>query len=372
MSATSLINNQREVKTRFLTANLISARSEWTQIIDAFSELKLHDPRIHSPTFFLASVSPESWDPTFVVVRDEKRKTIGLLYAKERKILGVKSGLFFADATLGSLIASEHCNEQGVLEAALSALIRGGRVRGLRLFTPPAGYEVEVLGLLAKTNNFEFQTAPIERHATLQLAPTYEEFLERLSYKTRRNFRYFRKRSKEAGHVYVENISLEENISSIRALEAECSQGVSEEALQRSIEILRAAPKPLLLALKSDDGELLSFVGGWHEGDRTVIIIQLNSDKRYSKYSLSLVMRTYLIESLINDGCKELFWLGGVGEPLRGYCVSVPTSVVCLDSPGVFWRMGRRFISAIRHKLPDRVRVQAELAMPHELSDPRS
>jgi hypothetical protein len=306
-------------------------------------------------------VCPQTWAPAIIIVSDEAGNEVGFLYLKERLLLGVKTGLFFADSALGLLTGCAPEDEREVFEAGMRALLATGHVRGLRLLASPGGCELPALADLALPSNLEMQSSPAQCHLTLKLTPTYEEFLARLSYKIRRNFRYFRNRSANAGHVYYENISLAEFEPAAWEMESQGIVGSHHAPLVRAIEILHAAHRPFLAALKSAEGEILSLVGGWYEGDRVVVFIQLNSDKQHAKYSLSLVMRTHMIESFIQQGFTEILWWSGVTEPISHYCEQVPTVAVCLDNKGFLWRAVRQFLEVNRARIPTRLRAFTEM-----------
>jgi hypothetical protein len=354
----------RHQKQRVLGSFRVRVESELNQLNACYLALGLANNTLYSPAFFLASVSARTWNPAVIVIQNDNRTPVGILYTKERKVMGWRTGLYFADATLGSLISSDGLDEEQAFWAGMTNLLESGQVRGLRLLAPPCGHEVALLGVLARKKGFEFRTVPTESHVVLELTATYEEFLTRLGSKTRRNFRYYRNRSENAGHEYVENLSLEEFSPAAWNLEAQAPTGGDREGLRRALKMFKAAQKPLLVGLKSPEGEILSLLGGWYEDKRVVIFMQLNSDKRHAKYSLSLVLRAHLIESLIRQKCSEIVWWAGVGEPISNYCVPVPSAWVYLDRPDFVWRTLRALIDRHRHRMPARFRFVAEWLVP--------
>lgn len=332
-----------------------------------YSKLDLGDSDHYSPGFFLASVSRRAWSPALVLISDGTGEPAGILYSKERKIGAFKTGLIFADATLGALIAARDDDQQEAFRAGMKKMLASREVRGVRLLAPTGGYEAGTLEQLAKETGFEFRTAPAESHSILPLPDTNEEFLARLSSKTRRNFRYYRNRSENAGHAFVERLELDEFTRAAWILEGEGTTGGDAEGLERALKMFAAAKEPLLVGLRSADGELLSVVGGWYEENRAVIFMQLNSDKKHAKYSLSLVMRAHLIERLIEQEYGAILWWAGVGEPLNHYSTPVPSMWLYADRPSLSWRSARCLVDLVKGKLPPRYRAIADWVTPPQI-----
>ena len=44
--------------------------------------------------------------------------------------------------------------------------------------------------------------------------------------------------------------------------------------------------RPMLTGLRGPDGEWLSILGGWYEGDQAVVFLQMNNDQGYPQDSL--------------------------------------------------------------------------------------
>lgn len=321
----------------------------------------------YSPAFFIASVTRRTWNPAIVAIWDGNHEPAGILYAKERRVLGLKTGLFFADATLGALIAGNDDDQEQAFRAGMTALLKNPGMRGLRLLAPPAGHEVESLQELARDYKYEFRVTAAESHLILPLTANYEDFLAQLGSRTRRNFRYYRRGSHNAGHAYVEDLTMAEFSAGAWKLEAQAPTGGSATGLERALRMFGAARRPLLVGLRSAEGELLSLVGGWYEDGRAVIFMQLNSDKRHAKYSLSLVTRTHLIESLIQKRYREIVWWAGVGEPISHYCRAVPSAWVYLDRPSGGWRALRSLLDRNRKRVPARFREVSEWVVPPSL-----
>jgi hypothetical protein len=321
------------------------------------------------PEFFLATLSRRRWIPRVVVVEDGA-KIIGLVYAKERKVTGMRTGLVYADSTLGNMVVSAAEDREKVFARALEALLKAPGVQGLRLMAPPDGFEPVTARNIAKSLDLDLHEMPVENHSILRLCQCYEDFLQGLSSKTRRNFRYFRNRSEAANHKFVEQVPLSDFRSAAHSLMSEDVVGADSGGIERGINIFAAAERPLLVGLEDEHGKWLSIVGGWYEGDRAYIFLQMNSDRQHARYSLSLVMRAKLIEMLIGQGVREMLWWAGVGPPISHYVQQVPTCWVYLDKRTFFWRAFRSLLNAQRGWLPAKLQTMAEWIVPAPSNTP--
>jgi hypothetical protein len=160
------------------------------------------------PRFFLASTDERVWIPRVVVLR-RGSAVAGMVYAKERKLGGFPTGLIYADATLQKMVVSAPEDRKGIFRAALAALIGVRGVRGVRILVPPGGFEFDVIQETASSIPMDVTWVNAENHSYLPLPCSYELFLNSLGPKTRRNFRYYRRRSEDSGHHYFDCLSLD-------------------------------------------------------------------------------------------------------------------------------------------------------------------
>jgi len=70
-----------------------------------------------------------------------------------------------------------------------------------------------------------------------------------------------------------------------------------------------------LIALRRPSGELLSVIGGWRQGNTTVMHHQMNSSG-YEKESLSTVMRSYFLENEVARGTQSVIFYHGTNDPI--------------------------------------------------------
>ena len=116
-----------------------------------------------------------------------------------------------------------------------------------------------------------------------------------------------------------------------------------------------SADRPLAVGLKHRNGEWLSVICGASTPVVGVLYLQLNNDRDFPRDSLSVVLRAYLIESLIRQGMKKLVIWGGTTSPLDRYAARFRTIGISIDSPDYAWRLIRGLKSTAGSWLPSRL-----------------
>ena len=316
-----------------------------------------------NPEFFLNSIARGPWSPRVIVVRREKR-IIGLIYAKELKLAGIRTGLICGDASQGPIMACEPEDRQAVWSAALSHLLTLRSVLGVRLAIPSTEYDsyggaaiVDPIGAVALQHEYS-------ANATLALPSNYEELLGRMGKHTRRNFRYYRRQFEANGHSYHETLSVPEFRSATLELFGKSSIPGDEERLEIEMSACLSAGRPMLIGLRAQSGEWLAVLAGWYNHDQATVVFQMNRDQEHRSDSLSVVLRGYLIESLIERGFKSIVFVRGVSEPLNRLCSIIPTVILYLDKPRRFLRPARLLELAARLAPPSMARRAVWLAKP--------
>ncbi|MBV8819993.1 MAG: GNAT family N-acetyltransferase, partial [Acidobacteriaceae bacterium] len=307
--------------------------------------------RTYTPAFLAASAA-KGWIPRVCAVSREGQ-SLGLVYMKEKTLAGFRTGLMYGDSILDNLVAADSQHKEAVLSASLGKLLSKPGVNGLRISIPPDGYEARVVRTLQESLPIEVSFRSISNHCVLPLAGTYDEFLESLGSRTRRNFRYYRRKFEHAQGVYVEHVDLPVFEQAAEQLGRRNVIGASERGLQRALAILSVVNRPLLTGLRSRDGAWLAVLGGWYTGKTAVIFMQMNNEPEYSDSSLALVLRSYLIEQIIPRGVTGLVFWAGVGGPIAKYANQLPTRVAYLDKSSGAWRMVRRGVGHVLPYLPE-------------------
>jgi len=294
-----------------------------------------------------------AWIPRVVVVM-QADVIVGVVYAKERSLAGIRTGLIHADATLGDMVASAAGREEPVFRQAVSALLTAPGIRGVRISVPPDGFETVAAREIASSLRVDLSQAPLENHVVLPLPPCYGDFVNGLRSKTRRNFRYYRRRSEAAGHRYVEGMSMSQFSGAAARLLEKSVTGAERDGITRAKEMLSLAHSPFLAGLQTRDGEWVGILGGWCEGERAVLFFQMNDDRDHAGDSLCVVLRGYLIEYLIARGIRSLLFWAGAGRPYSEYSHPVPAVALYLDRRSPLWRACRSLVRSVGPVWPRR------------------
>jgi hypothetical protein len=317
------------------------------------------------PEFFLASVS-EGWTPRFVAVTHGS-ELAGVVCAKERILRGLRLGVVYADLTFGSTLLGGPLEQQETFLIALQTLLAFAGTRGIRLGVRRRSPELAAVRKLLASSRVDVHFSRVRNHVSLSLPGTYEQLLLSFGYTTRHNFRYYRRRFEAAGHVYLDNVSLDELRSAAFYLTPKCRIPDRSHSIDRLLKMTATAHRPLAVGLKHRNGEWLSIIGGVYRPEAGVLLLQLNNDRDFPRDSLSVVLRGYLIESLIHQGIKEFIIWAGTGGPLSRYVTYIPTLGIYLDSPEYKWRLVRRLVSKFGPWLPSQLKGEALWIAPFSL-----
>jgi hypothetical protein len=347
---------------------ILSSQEEIYQLRDTAGRWLQPDA---DPKFFLASVS-KGWKARVVAVR-RAGELVGIVYAKERIIAGIPTGIVYADGSLADITVADPLDRQNVFRIAVDTLLRFPTIRGVRVRILRSGCEVAAIRELIASRPLDTHYSRIKHgspsiwkhHAHLLLPDKYEEqFLMGLGGATRHNFRYYRRRFEASGHSFIDHLSMEELRSGALALGPKSTFTGRPLEVEQALNVVAAARQPLVIGLKHHNGEWLSVIGGWYRPRGAVLLVQFNNNRDFGPDSLSIVLRAYLIEMLIRQGLEELVIWGGTGPPLSRYVRYVPTICVSLDVRRYSWRMARFFVSTAGPWLPRRFASVAQWVAP--------
>lgn len=152
---------------------------------------------------------------------------------------------------------------------------------------------------------------------TFDLQGDFDGSLAGLGAHTRRNLRYYRRRAdrelRAEFHPNLEGADLRDAVLDLRyAMPDELSAGV----LKNRIAHVARTPEAFCMGVKAADGRWLSWVSGWRCGRYTYIDWQCNRDG-LSRYSLSTVMRSHLIEQESRRAQRQIRFLGGTPHTMH-------------------------------------------------------
>jgi hypothetical protein len=256
---------------------VLSSPLEIAQLAPAIRGLvAARDPMLE-PAFFLASVSSD-WQPLIVLAKRGEAFS-GVVYAKERRIAGLLTGLVYLDGRLGNMVAAEPTEQEDVLGVALQALLSRRGVRGIRLAIPPGGPEARAVAAVQTLLSLDvsYSSAGFHAHARLTLPDTYQEFLQSLGPDTRRNFRRYRRRSEQRGNTYVYGLAADDIRCATEQLATASRIRSRPREIKRALQVLAAVDGVWGAGVENAAHQWICVAAGWSSGDRVTIFLQLNN-----------------------------------------------------------------------------------------------
>jgi hypothetical protein len=341
---------------------VVSSEADIQALRSLINRSQHHSDIMFEPAFYLASLT-EGWVPRVVVVR-RGSELAGIVYAKERVLSGRRLGIVYADLTFGSILVGDPLESADTFRVALATLLGYPGIRGVRLRVRRHSPELAAVRELLALTRLDAHFSRVNDHAVLSLPRTYEQLLLNFGTTTRHNFRYYRRRCEAAGHVYVDNVPLHDLRSAACDLEATCGKPIPRGSVDRLVNMAATAERPLAVGLRHRNGDLLSVICGVYRQTAGVLLLQLNNDRDFGEFSLSTVLRGYLIESLIQQRMDEFVIWAGTGPPLSRYVKYIPTLGIHLDSPSYLWRLLRISVSKFGPLLPEKLRPDARWVGP--------
>ena len=212
-----------------------------------------------------------------------------------------------------SVIAPPEDRRQAALHA-LEAALASGALLAVSTFEPaPHTGAADALPLDLPVR-YAVRERPVAMR--LPLAETLEATLARMSRKTRLNMRAFRRKLETAHELeFVPDALKAITGPELLEFQRRSRYPCPDAEFCRRIAAC-AGPDSYLAGLRVRGGPWLSFAGGWRQGSVSVLYLQLNASG-WEKASLSMVMRSFLIEHEIACGAAELQFYGGTPHPIQ-------------------------------------------------------
>jgi len=317
------------------TASIVSSPAE-IHDLTAFVSSLVPEPGMLAPRFFLASLLPRHCRPCVVVV-SQGHRFAGLLYGGERTVAGIPTGIVLVDDTLGMMVAARPEETESVTRCAVEVLLRHKAALRFRVSADRLAF----LRAESVKANARMHFRREEHHEHLELPRTYDEFLAKVRRPTRHNLYRYRRRSELAGNEFCLDQSFTDFCAAAKRLSSKGSYPLAKRIFQQALAMIESSPSRLLIGLRQKGGDWISLAGGWYVGDCAFLALQLN-DRTCGRESLSLVLRSYLLEQLIKQGIRELVFWNGTHPPLSLYTTPRKEFTVYIDSQSHLWRFVRQ------------------------------
>jgi len=308
-------------------------------------------PDTLQPDFFLAAL--EWYRRPCVAVVKRMGEIVGVVYGWELTFRGNPTGYVFIDDSVELAVASTHKHRDSVLKIATSSWLSCRRIGALRVTlardNPDADAIREVASAYSMQRSEEFR----ELHPILPLPSSYEAFESGLGSRTRKHIRQYRRYSQNENQCYVRNMDISEFRTAVATLSGKTKYSLPDDEIQR---LLRMASKVnpekrMLAGLRTQEGKWIAVVIGWKELGRGVLLDQFNDERRCApsegeetlmkSISMSTLLRSCVIEQLIEEGFQTLWIYGATGGFLTKYTERLRGVTIYLDRSTILWRAVR-------------------------------
>ena len=275
---------------------------------------------------YFLSFKDSRWKTPYVVLIGEHlrqsdmspRAVLGALLIYEHRMFGYGTRIFATDDVGGrrTLLAPEHARVMFAKVAAKALMAPGARAVVQAFAEGEAVIPVEEPNTPRPAKIRCAYTS--QRRLTrsyLPLLSTLNTTFANIGQKTRFNMRYYRRRAEaQLGCQFVERVEI--GRAEFQALNRVCSFPVTDEVAGWRYDSVHRFPGMFLCGIRDRDGRWLSLVGGRRYDDAAEIDWQMNRHD-LPAYSLSVVMRGYLIEHEIGRGSRRLFIEGGTPQAMQ-------------------------------------------------------
>lgn len=275
---------------------------------------------------------------------------VGAMLLYEFCVLSFTSGIYAIDDTTGrrTLVALHGQHEAFAVQAASYLLKRGAHLVAIsyqrlsEAVAPPLEAEMEgaaepvkqepsraltFLSKFHKSWRISLQDREIESY--LPFEATFDQTMARIGKRTRNHLRYYRKRAEKdlaCSFLPVAVLTMED------FLELNASGGafrITDEMVRYRYESLQRLQTPVLMGLRDADGRWLSVLGGRRFGENDLEVYWQMNRADLPAYSLSTVLRAYLIEHEVACGTRRMYMEGGTTHSLsHSFSKSMPTDLL--------------------------------------------
>jgi hypothetical protein len=238
----------------------------------------------------------------------------GAIHAYERRVGMWRTGIYDGALLLSSATSSAQTHLS--LDALAPALVDVDAIT-LRIIEPTAPTQAADPSIAGK--NVQSYTM----QEVMPLADTYDGFLHRLGKHTRRNIVHVRDRAKrDAIKFSFATAALVDNSRISVLAKLNMPRPIKPRRLLKTMQFVAAQPRPFQADLSQLLDRPFSVTGGFIEGDLALMAYQIN-DRIFRDLSPSLLLRSFLVQALIERGVRYLAFVGGCAGLLYHQCSPV-------------------------------------------------
>jgi len=270
----------------------------------------------------------------------DRNRLVGVLFATEHWVRGLRTGYAIGGDFSGrGLALCEAKDERAVIEAAVRCIFADG-VHSLHLRMVPRSLEHSQFPRLAT----KYLDAVIPGDH-MNLGCSYDDFLITLGKHTRRNVRYYTRKTIEAGIVFEPSLSEDEFRRERARLNEKTLFPADAAHLERDDRFL-ILHDDRRMGLRAPDGRMVALLCGFTRGSRFHLLTQWN-DPALEKLSLSVVLRGYTVEHLIEQKFEQLQFMGGTSLSFGRFCAPEQYRSLLLDRRYGVTEVSKRILAAL-------------------------
>jgi hypothetical protein len=288
---------------------------------------------------------------------------VGVVYGWEMTFLRGPTGYVFIDDSLELAVASSQKHRTQVLKTAVSSWLNCRRIGALRITLAQDTPDIDAIREGASAYSVQRVEELRELHPILPLPSSYEAFEETLGSRTRKHIRQYRRYSQNDNQCYVRNMEISEFTTAVATLLEKTKFTFRDDEVQPLLRMASQlnAEKRMLAGLRTQEGEWIAAAMGWKEAGRGVLVEQFNDEKRCAQsdgeevhmksISISDLLRSFVIEQLIEEGFQTLWIYGATGGFLTRYTKRLPGVTIHLDRSTILWQAVRAVARFARRHL---------------------
>ena len=301
------------------------------------------DMTTHVPWFVTRTLA---WhNSPLIAVIEENAQPVAAVLLYGRQQFGIPTGVIKGGNRSGDgLVIAAPDRRAAALEAAIAGVLALPWVHTVLASMKGADLAGEMTSMVPRFDCV-WQSREVGTH--LSLEGGFEGFLSRLRPRSRRNYRYFRRRGEsELGLTFVPRLQPEQAVQAVQDLHAIAMYPVPRARARTLEAVIRGTPGSFAMGVRDAAGQWLSYLSGWRQPEGTFVEWQLNRHDLQAA-SLSTVMRTYFLEHEAANGVTEVVFVGGTSAALGRYCVPEHCSDLLATRHGVRGRMARGFMTRL-------------------------
>jgi len=279
------------------------------------------NPLLHLD-FFLGRVSLFPGNQPVVLLVRSAACLEGAVFLYEKTFCGIPTGYlrgFDHLAGESSVIAQEEVRVS-ILQVAIHQLFVKTGVR-VAWATVRQGAAKPIANSQQQLDHLCVESGSISREYRLKLSDTFAATLSHFGPHTRRNLRYYRRRSeKELKASFHPQLTVAESDEALQQLSERSFQPfpISLAEWRKMDGLLRTQPGYFAMGLRAS-GEWISYLVGMRKRKLTYVFIQMNHNG-FARYSLSTVLRSYFFEHEIGRGQEEINFVNGTCSLFQRCC----------------------------------------------------